>query len=155
MLEQGIEVFLPKIAVDRKWKDRTKRVEEPLFRSYIFAHVTEQDRVRVLQMQGIVRTLAFGGKLAAMTADEIEQLRLTQADKSRLTLLEQWRPPVGAIIQVSDGPFAGLKGEVLQQRGHAYVVIRIAALRQAVKVNIPLAWVTSTEQLGAYPRTAL
>lgn len=149
MLEQDIEVFLPKVAVDRKWKDRTKRVEEPLFRSYIFAHVTERERVRVLQMQGIVRTLAFGGQLAEMTTDEITQLRLTQADTSRLALMEQWRPPVGATIEVVEGPFAGLKGEVLQQRGQAYLVIRISALRQAVKVNVPLAWVKSTSASAA------
>ncbi len=145
MLEQGIEVFLPKLAVDRKWKDRTKRVEEPLFRSYIFAHVTEHERLQVLQMKGIVRTLAFSGKLAEMSAEEMEQLRLTQADKSHLALMEQWFPPVGAMVQVKEGPFAGLKGEVLQQRGQAYVVIRIAALRQAVKVNVPVAWITYTE----------
>ncbi len=93
-----------------------------------------------------MRTLAFGGKLATMTDDEIAQLRLTQADKSQLMIMDQWRPPVGATIQVTEGPFAGLKGEVLQQRGQAYVVIRIAALRQAVKVNVPLAWTTATEQ---------
>ena len=141
MLEQEIEVFLPKITTRKKWKDRTKAVSEPLFRSYIFAHVDERERVEVLQMKGIVKSLAFGGKVAEMTAEEIEQLKITQQDTEKLGLLAEWMPAVGNHVLVTEGPMKGLKGEVLQQRGQSYVVIRIEALRQAVKVNVPHAWI--------------
>lgn len=145
MLEQDIEVFLPKITTKRKWKDRTKAVSEPLFRSYIFAHVDERARVDVLQMKGIVRSLAFGGKVAEMTTEEIEQLKITQQDPERLGLLAEWMPAIGTQVLVTEGPMKGLKGEVLQQRGQSYIIIRIEALRQAVKVNVPLEWIKSLE----------
>ncbi len=138
MLEQGLDVFLPKITMSRRWKDRQKKVTEPLFRSYIFGHVTEKERLEVLQIKGIVRSIVFGGSLAEMTCEEIDQLKITQQDPERLGLMEHWMPEIGRQVQVTEGPMEGLKGEVLRYGGQSYVVIRLEALKQAVKVNIPI-----------------
>ena len=35
--------------------------------------------------------------------------------------------------------------EVLQHRGQSYVVVRLEALRQSVKVNVPIEWVSAVE----------
>ena len=138
--EQQIEVLLPKVIVRRQWKDRTKAVSEPLFRSYIFAHVDERERLEVLKVQGIVKSLMFGGRLAEMTVDEIEQLKITQEDPGKIGV-SQWMPTVGKRVLVTEGPMKGLSGEVLQHRGQSYVVVRVQALRQAVKVNVPTEWI--------------
>ncbi len=144
--ELGVEVFLPKITIKRQWKDRKKAVIEPLFKSYIFASVTERERLDVLQIKGIVKSVAFGGNLAEMTVENIEQLKLTQNDPEKLGLLSHWIPEIGKQILVTEGPMKGLKGEVLQHRGQSYVVIRIEALRQAVKVNVPIEWTRAIEE---------
>ena len=145
MRELGLEVFLPRVTVSRQWKDRMKQVSEPLFKSYIFGRVTERERLEALQIKGIVRSLVFGGQLAEMTPGEIEQLKLTQQDPARLGLMEHWMPGVGRQVQVTRGPMKGLKGEVLQHRGQSYVVVRLEALRQSVKVNVPIEWVSAVE----------
>lgn len=144
--ELGIEVFLPVMVVRRKWSDRTKTVQEPLFRSYIFAHVDEKERLQVLQVKGIVQTLSFGGKLASISDDEIASLKLTQEDPERLSLLTRWTPAIGNSVVVTEGPMSGLEGEVLQHRGQSYVVIRINALRQAVKINVPIEWIRGIDE---------
>ena len=141
LLEQQIEVLLPKVIVRRQWKDRKKAVTEPLFRSYIFAHVDEKERLEVLKVKGIVKSLMFGGRLAEMTLEEIEKLKITQQDPAKLGLADQWLPAVGKTVLVTEGPMKGLSGEVLQHRGQSYVVVRIEALRQAVKVNVPAEWI--------------
>ena len=59
--QRGVEVYLPTHKVVRQWKDRKKKVVEPLFRNYIFVRVDEQERLHVLQTPGIVRCVSFGG----------------------------------------------------------------------------------------------
>lgn len=145
MLERGLDVFLPKMTVSRQWKDRKKKVSEPLFQSYIFGCVTERERLETLQIKGIVRSIVFGGNLAEMTNEEIEQLKITQNDPERLGLLGHWLPEIGRQVLVEQGPMKGLKGEVLQHRGQSCVVIRLESLKQAVKVNMPIEWLTEFE----------
>lgn len=146
LLEQGLEVFLPKCEEIRQWKDRKKKVIEPLFRNYLFAHVDERERLAVLQTQGIVRCVAFGGVLAEVSDEEIEQLRLAQEDPRRLSLLGHWIPEVGQPVVVTEGPLKGLRGEVLELRGQTYVVVRVHAIRQMVRINVPSGWLQALPQ---------
>ncbi|RMF53285.1 MAG: UpxY family transcription antiterminator [Bacteroidetes bacterium] len=143
--ERGITVFLPKRAVMRQWKDRKKKVIEPLFPNYIFAQVDERDRLRVLQTDGIVRTVMFGRAMAEVSEEEIENLRLTQNDPWRLAPLTTPLPARGTKVEVTEGPFAGLRGEVISHRGEEHVVLVIPSIRQAVRINIPAVW---TKPLG-------
>jgi transcription antitermination factor NusG len=53
------------------------------------------------------------------------------------------RPEVGETVTITDGPerLRGLTGEVLQHRGQTYLLVRVTAVRQAVKVQVPADWV--------------
>ena len=44
-------------------------------------------------------------------------------------------------VRVVEGPLEGLTGEVIEQRGQVYVLVRIEAIRQVVKINVPASWV--------------
>ena len=50
----GIGVFLPLRERRSRWKDRVKRVQEPLFPGYCFARFRHPDRLRVLKAVGVV-----------------------------------------------------------------------------------------------------
>lgn len=141
LLEARIEPFLPKVEIVRQWKDRKKKVEEPLFRSYIFAHVNERERLWTLQTPGIVRCLAFGGVPATVSEEEIEQLKIAQNAPERLAVVDGLLPRLGKVVRVEEGPLCGLLGEVLEYRGQTHVVIRVAAIRQAVRVHVAAEWV--------------
>ncbi len=147
LAQRRVAVFLPKYAVVRQWADRKKKVVEPLFRNYIFAQVDEQERLTVLQTPGIVRCVSFGGAPAEVPAAEVEQLRIAEQDPERLTVIAFPQPGIGEAVTVVEGPLQGLRGEVLQHRGQTYVVIRVAAIRQAVRVNVPAAWVRRDQHL--------
>lgn len=146
LLASRLDVFLPKRIVVRQWKDRRMKVEEPLFQSYIFAHVDERERIRVLQVPGIVRCLAFGGALAALSDAEVEQLKIAQNDPERLVATGASLPVPGTPVTVEVGPLRGLRGEVVEHRGQTHVVIHIAALRQAVRVRIAAAWLRTADR---------
>ena len=139
--QQGVEVFLPTYVAVRQWKDRVKRVTEPLFRNYLFARVDEPGRLQVLQTPGIVRCVAFGGRIAEVNPDEIEQLRIMQNAPERLERMSDSRIPIGREVTVMNGPMCGLRGEVIEHRGEYYMVVRVEAIHQAVKVHVPAHWV--------------
>lgn len=142
LLDQNIEAYLPKHTVVRQWSDRKKKIVEPLFRNYIFAHVDERQRLDVLQTDGIVRCVSFQGKPAVVQDEEIEQLRLALEKGDGFAVVDYVpRPKIGAKVVVTEGPMRGLRGEVREHRGQTHVLVAIPAIKQALKVNVPAAWV--------------
>src|ERR1700758_5679546 len=73
--ERGIEPFLPIYRSVRKWKDRRKELDLVLFPGYVFVHTPLRERLRVLQLPGVVRFVSFNGQPAALPGDDIEALR--------------------------------------------------------------------------------
>lgn len=135
--KKGIKVFLPKYTQLKQWSDRKKRVTLPLFPNYIFACVNEKDRLRVLQTRGIVRCIAFQGRPAEISQDEIEQLELLERCPELIMPSDPVRPSIGQHIEVSDGPLQGLKGTAIDYRGRLHVIVEIPSIRQAVRIVLP------------------
>src|ERR1041384_7567801 len=74
---RGIEVFLPLITQTRKWSDRAKKVDFPLFAGYAFVHIAPEPktRVNVLSAHGVVRFVGPSALGTPIPASEIETLR--------------------------------------------------------------------------------
>ncbi len=145
----GIEVFVLKRETVRQWSDRKKKITEPVFKSYLFARVHEAERLEVLQTPGIIKTVNFGGKFAEVSEEEMNQLRLAQFEPRRLALYDLQLPARGERVIVTQGPMKGLAGEVMEHRGEQYLVIRIHAIQQALKVNVPAEWVRPVSRARA------
>jgi transcription antitermination factor NusG len=73
--EKGLEVYCPLNKVRKKWSDRVKVVEEPLFKSYVFVRVTEEDQTNVRMTNGVVNFVYWLGKPAIVKDKEIEIIR--------------------------------------------------------------------------------
>jgi transcription antitermination factor NusG len=74
-LEKGMEAYCPLNRVRKKWSDRIKWVEEPLFKSYVFVRVTEADLPNVRFVSGVVNFVYWLGKPALVRDNEIETIR--------------------------------------------------------------------------------
>src|SRR5271157_4621518 len=61
--EQGVTTFLPLVTEVRRWSDRRKSVELPLFGCYVFVrlHPTGQGRLRVLRIDGVFKLVGARG----------------------------------------------------------------------------------------------
>lgn len=70
--QKGIEAYCPLNKVHRKWSDRIKMVEEPLFKSYVFVKVVEDDKSNVRMTSGVVNFVYWLGKPAIIKEREIE-----------------------------------------------------------------------------------
>ena len=69
--EKNIEVFLPTKKTIRKWSDRAKWIEEPLFRPYVFVYVSNKEYYKVLQTPSVISYICFEGKAAQIKDKEI------------------------------------------------------------------------------------
>ena len=73
--QQGFTTFLPLVKETRRWSDRKKVVEFPLFGCYVFVQLvpTNQMRLRVCQTDGVLQIVGVKGQGIAIPDDEIER----------------------------------------------------------------------------------
>lgn len=71
----GIECYCPLITQVKQWSDRKKKVEMPLFNSYVFIQIEDADRNSVFEVAGIVRYLFWLGKPAVVRDEEINVIK--------------------------------------------------------------------------------
>lgn len=75
LFQKGIENYCPLNKVRRKWSDRIKTVEEPLFKSYVFVKVGEEERTSVRMTNGVVNFVYWNGKPAIIKDKEIQTIK--------------------------------------------------------------------------------
>ena len=73
--EKGLESYCPLNKVRRKWSDRIKIVEEPLFKSYVFVKVTDEDQLKVRMTNGVLNFVYWLGKPAIIKQVEIDRIK--------------------------------------------------------------------------------
>ena len=75
LFNKGIESYCPLNKVRRQWSDRKKTIEEPLFKSYVFVRVTDEDRTNVRLTNGVINFLYWNGKPALVREKEIDGIK--------------------------------------------------------------------------------
>lgn len=75
LTDKGIESYCPLNKVKRRWSDRFKTIEEPLFKSYVFVRVTDDDRTKVRLTNGVVNFVYWNGKPAIIREKEIQTIK--------------------------------------------------------------------------------
>jgi transcription antitermination factor NusG len=75
LVEKGVESYCPLNKVQKKWSDRLKWVEEPLFKSYVFVKLTEEEMPTVRLVVGVVNYVYWLGKPAIVRDSEIRAIR--------------------------------------------------------------------------------
>ncbi len=138
LIEQGIESFLPLITVVRKWSDRKKKVEEPLFKSYIFARADEKERLAVLQTQGVVKCIMFNGRVAIIPEFQIEGIKRLLEHKAELLLVGECFNR-GDKIKVVTGPLEGMEGIVEMNSDGNWVVFNIESIGKSIRAKLSAA----------------
>jgi transcription antitermination factor NusG len=75
MMATGMDSYCPLNRVRKKWSDRVKWVEEPLFKSYVFVRVPDKELSNVRLVNGVVNFVYWLGKPAMVRDQEIEAIR--------------------------------------------------------------------------------
>ena len=132
--EKGIECYCPLLTKVRQWSDRKKKVEVPLFNSYVFVHLEESDRNSVFLSSGVVRYLFWLGKPAIVRDTEIEIIKswLTGSNSASVSVVSY---QVGDRIKVASGPFSNQEAIVQEVNKTQYVLV-LESLGCVLKMNI-------------------
>lgn len=137
---KGFETFLPLYWSTRRWSDRTKRLQMPLFPGYVFCRFEPAKRVPVLRTPGVHSIVSFGLETVAVPETEIEQVRRMV---SCGTEIEPWPfLKAGQRVRVHDGPLSGLEGLLVDIRNTLRVVVGIELLQRSVAVQLDRGHVT-------------
>ena len=139
LIQKGIESWCPMQKAERKWTDRKKIIDIPIFRSYVFVRINEIGRVPVLETDGVINFVHYLGKPAVIRDEEID-------------LIKQYLLIPGTTIQVADaqvlkektrvkikaGVFMDNEGEILRI-GKKKVYVQLQTLGQVMVVEFPIA----------------
>jgi len=131
---KGLETFLPTYATKRKWSDRVKVVDSPLFPGYVFCRFDVHNRLPVLITPGVLSVVGRGK--TPIPVDEREILSIQAAVGSGIRL-EPWPyVEIGERVRIQDDVFDGMEGILTSIKGTDRVVISVTLLRRSVALEI-------------------
>jgi transcription termination/antitermination protein NusG len=132
--KQGIEPLLPTVRRLSQWKDRKKEIEVPLFSGYCFVRLSQQNRIPVQKVAGVVGVVGSGNRPEPIPDEEIEALRTLVNSvlpyDSHPYLFE------GMAVEVVRGPLQGVHGILMRKDKRHRLVIGIRLIQQAAVVEI-------------------
>jgi transcription antitermination factor NusG len=137
MNESRIECFLPLYKSVRRWKDRRKELELPLFPGYVFVRIALRDRLQVLRLPGVVQFVVFQGKPAALAEPEIEALRHGMHGDSKFEPHPYLR--TGRRVRIRRGPMEGVEGVLVRRKDSFRVVMTIDLIMRSVALEVDIA----------------
>ena len=141
---RGYESFLPKYTARRRWSDRFKEIEVPLFSGYVFCKFDPLNRLPVLSVPGVVHIVGIGKVPVAVQEHEIDAIQVavrSGLDRQPYPFLQ-----IGNKVRIEEGPLSGVEGILLSFRGHQRLVLSVTLLQRSVAVQVDAAWVLPMPQ---------
>lgn len=132
----GHEVFFPTQKVLRQWSDRKKKVEMPLFNSYLFVYETEDKIPQLLQTPGMAWNIRYNGKPAILLQREYELINRFLNSGLFIEVTEQQVFQAGDHVQVMDGPLKGIEGYLIKQTKGDRFVLSLESFSSSMLVEL-------------------
>lgn len=140
LLEKGIDHYLPLHKVLRQWSDRKKWIREPLFKSYIFVFITQEEYLPSLRTPGVVRFVTFEKKAVSIPLVQIEAIKTFIATGEEM-IDETIHVKIGDRVVVTHGALKGLEGTLVEISKKKRLRIMIEGIQQALHLKIPVSYI--------------
>ena len=137
--EKQIENYLPLQKILKQWSDRRKWVKEPLFRSYVFVFIAQDEYLSTLQTSGVVKFVTFEGKAVSIPPIQIEAIK-TFVETGEDLITESVDMKVGDKVKVIRGPLKGLEGKLVSISEKKRVRVMIEGIQQSLYLRIPVSY---------------
>ncbi|HEX5412894.1 MAG TPA: UpxY family transcription antiterminator [Terriglobia bacterium] len=134
LANKGFEVFLPLYSDLRRWRDRMKMVELPLFSCYVFLRGDLDRRLAILTTPGVHGMVATAGKLAGIAEAEIQAVR--SVVDSRVKCEPHPFLKCGDLVRVKYGALRGLEGFLMRKKGQTRLIISVPLLERSVAAEV-------------------
>jgi transcription antitermination factor NusG len=129
-----LEGYSPYYLARRRWSDRVKAVEFPLFPRYVFCRFCFEDRLKVISLPSVVSIVGFGGSPCPIPDGDVEMVKSMVA--SGLPVMPWPSLRIGERVRVCHGPLSGLEGILTRQKAAYRVVVTVELLQRAVAVEV-------------------
>jgi len=136
LIKKSIEVFLPKVLVRSRRRDRKVMLRVPLFPGYLFVStdLNPNEHIEIVKTAGVVRFIGNKDGPISVPQETIESLKImTEGDH---TVTTGYRFKKGDRVGVVSGPFTGVTGIFVRYRGKERVIVNIEALGQYAGVDV-------------------
>jgi transcriptional antiterminator NusG len=141
LMGQGFEGFLPYYKLRKRWSDRVKQFDAPLFPGYLFCRFDPHNRLPILKTPGVIQVVSFNNVPAEVDESEIQSIQRLVASG----IQHQPCPflNVGDRVRINSGPLLGLEGLLTDVKGSHRLVLSVSLLQRSVAVEIDSAFVTA------------
>ncbi|MGI8952814.1 MAG: UpxY family transcription antiterminator [Chitinophagaceae bacterium] len=147
LIKKNIESWCPVQKVERQWSDRKKIIEDPLFKSYVFVRINEDEKLRVLQTEGVLNFVHHSGKPAIIRDEEINIIKSFLQEKDVFISTQSWDSLQENIkVKINRGIFMDNTGTVVRA-AKKKVYVRLESLGQVIIVEFPSGFVTPEKKL--------
>jgi transcription antitermination factor NusG len=131
---RNLEYFLPLYRTQQRYKNGSRvYLELPLFPGYIFVHIAREQRVRVLEVPGVLSIVSQGRDPIPLSDGEIESLR------AGLHLRRVEPHPylvVGERVRIKSGAMEGLQGLLVRKKNDFRVVLTLDTIMRSIAVEV-------------------
>jgi transcription antitermination factor NusG len=140
LAQKAFHVFLPKMEVWSRRKDRKKRIQIPMFPGYLFVEVPALDnriKVDLLKTFGVVRILGKPRSSEPIPVPDARIDAIQRIVQSKVDVQQLQYPKVGEPARIVDGPFSGVEGLVIRTDYEKELfVIEIELLQRSVAIRL-------------------
>jgi len=138
--DKGFIEFLPVWRSRRRWSDRVKELDLPLFPGYVFCRFSARDPYPVLNSPGVVHIVSAGAKLIPIEDREIEGVRTICAAG---VPAHPWTEVIaGQRLKIVRGPLKGVEGTLVSVKDQYRLVVSISILQRSVSAELQRDWIT-------------
>jgi transcription antitermination factor NusG len=131
---KGYETLVPLYKATKKWSDRNKVVELPLFPSYIFCQFDPQIQGKIISTPGVTSIVGFGQGPVPVSEDEIASLKILMQSGAECGPHSYFH--AGEEVEVLSGPLTGIKGVVVSSGRKMRLVISVELIQGSVAVEV-------------------
>jgi transcription antitermination factor NusG len=134
--EVGVTSFLPLVTELRKWSDRKKLVEFPLFSCYVFAKLspTNEGRLKALRIDGVFSLVGKPVEGTPIPEEQMDAVR--RIAEERLAWQSHPFLKIGQRVRVRSGALNGVEGILVGRSGESTLVVSIDAIQRSLSVRI-------------------
>ena len=136
LLKFGFESYLPLNKVLRQWSDRKKKVEVPLFNSYLFVRDIEAKIPEILKTPGISWNIRHNGVPAVLREKELATIKRFLESGLTIDIGSAQDLEKGDQVKIMDGPMKGAIGFLSGEYNEQKFTIELESIDQVMKVSV-------------------
>jgi transcription antitermination factor NusG len=130
----GVEAYLPLQTEIRRWSDRKKKIEAPVFPNYVFVKIYPKQKSILLAIRELVNFVSIENRPVVVRQQEIDVLKAVLDNGDHVVPENYFNE--GMTVRIKGGQFQGLEGVLIQKNSSSRFVVRVEGIMKAYSFNI-------------------